>query len=439
MDSILWYNERNATAKYAFVLEHHLDRDGNADYPISGHKSDYEIAYIGGPGDSANMYVKVDPAAKAPMEKSFAEIQRINASLTNLLDGANIGGFEDTQAEFKCGPPEGVPIWQWIPAIFCWLGTVLPPSIGAGSCGPPLGGAAEQDRLFFASLDSDKDGIPDINTDSNKNGILDGYEMVRDGEILLNADLKRLGYRSATPLKATLKKDNRILAHDSFNEVEFSVKRIVAYDTKGVKKIVFARGGTGDLGSLATLQKYIGFTPIKVRAEGGIASYTISSKDNNLDVVLDARVSPKDKNGVIAFTKDSNEFTLEIRSENLIADSIADLTQSDPLRTGSSIFKAGEAKSIQYSFAVQSPTGKTKAEAPFEVRIVDDIDGRVLVPTTKISTEKYTYSGELLKQAGIYRLEFFDTQGRFVAKTLTIESGDSVRLDAIASSSVFVK
>ena len=106
VDSVLWYNERNATAKYAFVLEHHLDRDGNADYPISGHKSDYEMAYIGGPGNSTNMYVKVDPVAKAPMEANFAEIQRLNTSLANLLDGSNIGGFEDSAAEFKCGPPE---------------------------------------------------------------------------------------------------------------------------------------------------------------------------------------------------------------------------------------------------------------------------------------------------------------------------------------------
>ena len=74
--------------------------------------------------------------------------------------------------------------------------------------------------------------MPDINADANKNGILDGYEMVRDGEIVLATDLKRLGYRSATPIQATLKKDGRTLAHDSFNEVEFSIKRIVAYDAK---------------------------------------------------------------------------------------------------------------------------------------------------------------------------------------------------------------
>ena len=63
-DTILWYNKSNATSKYSFILENYLDRDGNRDYPLSGHYSDYEIGYIGGPGDAQNMYVKVDPESK---------------------------------------------------------------------------------------------------------------------------------------------------------------------------------------------------------------------------------------------------------------------------------------------------------------------------------------------------------------------------------------
>lgn len=47
IDTIYWYNQGNATSKYAFTLENYLDRDGNRGYPLAGHKSDYEIAYIG--------------------------------------------------------------------------------------------------------------------------------------------------------------------------------------------------------------------------------------------------------------------------------------------------------------------------------------------------------------------------------------------------------
>lgn len=105
VDSILWYNLRNATSKYAFVLEHHLDMDGNADYPISGHKSDYEMAYIGGLGDAKNMYLKIDPTTKAGPDPSIAAIQNEHGSLVSMLDGANVSDFEE-KAKFKCGPPE---------------------------------------------------------------------------------------------------------------------------------------------------------------------------------------------------------------------------------------------------------------------------------------------------------------------------------------------
>ena len=134
VDSVLWYHLRNATSKYAYVLEHDLDRDGNADYALPGHKSDYEMAYIAGSGDARGLHLKIDPEAKAGPAPDITEIQNQNGALQSALDGANIGDFSEKKADFKCGPPEGVPIWQWLPAIFCWLGTLVPVSIGAGSC-----------------------------------------------------------------------------------------------------------------------------------------------------------------------------------------------------------------------------------------------------------------------------------------------------------------
>jgi hypothetical protein len=61
---ILWNNLNSITAKYAFVLEHFLDDDGNVSFNAAYHKKNYEMAVLGGFGDAQNMIVKVDPTLK---------------------------------------------------------------------------------------------------------------------------------------------------------------------------------------------------------------------------------------------------------------------------------------------------------------------------------------------------------------------------------------
>jgi hypothetical protein len=360
IDTLLWYNERNATSKYAFVLENYLDTDGNRDYPLAGKRSGYELGYIGGPGDAQNMYVKIDPEAKNAPPKEISDIQTDASSLTQLLDGANISSFQENSADFKCGPPEGVPIWQWLPAVFCWLGNILPPTINAGSCGPSLSAKKQQDRNFFAAIDANRDGKPDWQADINQNGIPDGYEWVKDGSIELTTPLRRIGYRTNAFLTATLKKDDRILAHDSFNEVFFDVKRIVlkagqalpGNTPSNTDRVVYARGGSGDSGKQETLQKYIQFIPAKVRAEAGTSQYGLTSLNLDVDVTLDATVAPKDKNDAIAFTKTSNEITVEVRSESLKVHPVVQLNGSSETSASTSQ-PAGAAQNITFDFAIQ--------------------------------------------------------------------------------------
>ena len=59
----------------------------------------------------------------------------------NAIDAANV--TEDTyndngnKTDDQCGSPDGVNIFfEWFPAIICWIQTLLPPKILAGSCTP---------------------------------------------------------------------------------------------------------------------------------------------------------------------------------------------------------------------------------------------------------------------------------------------------------------
>lgn len=445
-DTILWYNKSNATSKYSFILENYLDRDGNRDYPLSGHHSDYEMGYIGGPGDAQNMYVKLDPESKGKLPSDLSDIQEQYQSLFNTLDAANIGQYNPEDSKFKCGPPEGVPIWKWLPAVFCWIGTILPPAILAGSCGPKLGADKENDKNYFMSISTGTDGKPDWQADRNKNGILDGYEWIATGDLKLNTPLKRVGYRTGAPMTALLTKDSKLLAHDSFNEVYFDVKKILLKSGQPQldgaiatsDKVVYVRGGSGDSGSLETLKKYVFFTPIKVRAEAGTASYEIQSMDRDIDVYVDATIAPKDKNGAVAFTKVSNEFVLEVRSEALKIESTVYAGSGSQVN---STFRAGDADKIAFGFSITGKNAETPvlAKAPIDFKIIDDIDGKLLQDSQKINGTSYTYDGALLKKAGNYRFEFIDADNRFGTVMVNVLPGDPVRIDAIASSSLFVK
>lgn len=61
---VIWHNLQSPTAKYKYVLENYLDIDGGSPLKDVAHKSDYEIAYIGAPGTTQNMYVRLDPEEK---------------------------------------------------------------------------------------------------------------------------------------------------------------------------------------------------------------------------------------------------------------------------------------------------------------------------------------------------------------------------------------
>lgn len=91
----MWNNLSNATSKYAFVLENQLDRDGNRDYSLIGHKKGYELGYIAGSGDAQNMYVKVDPESKATPPRDITDIQADYSSLVNSMDAANMSEYTE--------------------------------------------------------------------------------------------------------------------------------------------------------------------------------------------------------------------------------------------------------------------------------------------------------------------------------------------------------
>ncbi len=88
--SIAWLNIHSATAKYQYVAEHYLDTDGGELFPLMGHRSDYEIADIGGDGDGKSLSLSVDPESQAPIDPRVADILATNTRYQGLISGSNI-------------------------------------------------------------------------------------------------------------------------------------------------------------------------------------------------------------------------------------------------------------------------------------------------------------------------------------------------------------
>ncbi|MCP4522890.1 MAG: hypothetical protein GY828_01590, partial [Candidatus Gracilibacteria bacterium] len=255
--------------KYKFVLENYLSdefQNTKNTFHLPKNRKQYEIAYLGAHGDAQNMYVQMNPERKE--ESPYSDILKVNAELQAKLLGENISGISGTtdlnsnngissdsndggdqneentengkgndegeeeqqSAVFNCAPPEGVPIYEWMPAIVCWLDDMLPPKItvNESSCGPTL------DLLH----DEEKDYIKQCNGDTDKNSINDCVEKnLEGGSLQLHSDSQKYNFDSSGKISVSvLDSENNGVGLDNSSEVQFTLVKIeVAEDeTKNI-------------------------------------------------------------------------------------------------------------------------------------------------------------------------------------------------------------
>lgn len=276
--------------------------------------------------------------------------------------------------------------------------------------------------------------MPDWQEDSNKNGIIDGAEYVKDGNIRLNLAPRRAPYRESVAISAVLEDKNGIQVYvDSLNEVSFDVSRVVAY-SGGVAVEKYRRGAEGEIGNSVNVKDYVNFSQLSVRAKEGKADYVFSTKDRDADVYFDATISPRDKDGKAAFVKTSAEAKLEIRSETLRVG----LTSSGA--SISTYAKAGEYDEISFPIEKVGKNGaKLDLAFPLAVRIFDDDTSKQIGDTLVAAKIPWTYTGSLLNQSGNYRFEFTDREGVAGSLAFTVAAGKAVKMELSVSSSLFVK
>jgi hypothetical protein len=330
--SLYWNNLTSVSAKYAFIFDNYLTdqfwvAEQNNKYYLPKNKKQYEISYLWANWDAENMYIKLDSESKA--ENPYWDIIGDNINLWSTLFGANIWDqTSDEEALFKCAPPDWVPIWEWIPAIFCRLWEMLPPSISFSAW-----------ECWSSSLFSDEDE-DEQNTQNTQltslwlslnwgivtwtwttqcvwiNKCVENKLNNWDLHLELSSDSEKYYYNNLADLTASIKdSDWKVLKIANATDIHFEVEKIeaalnpneqfneqnieIAYDITDIHN-----RDKWDISS------YVSFSELKMRSSHWVAKYWIWLKSKEANIYLKAFINTE-------FEKvESESLKIEIRWDN---------------------------------------------------------------------------------------------------------------------------
>ena len=302
--SIYWNNLNSVSAKYKFIFENYLsDQFGwnNFNFYLPKNKKQYEIAYLWAPWDAKNMYIKLNPEEK--WENPYNDIISKNLDLNNYLLNIWSNSWKNNW-NFKCAPPEWVPIWQWIPAVMCRLKDMLPPtiSISDGNCWMSL--ISTDDENYFDSYDG------------NKNWIIDFLENeIKNWKLYLKSDATKYYYNKTWLLKAQILNSSwSVISFDNISKINFELlKVVVPKDEKQTfnevnSKIIYDKTSSNtslkDEKALEEAKKYVSFKDISAQVSSGQVQYNFVTKSNEANLVFKATLNLKDSKWNIIISKD---------------------------------------------------------------------------------------------------------------------------------------
>ena len=321
--AIYWKNLDTVSAKYKFIFEEYLENQftGNEhSFHLPNSKKSYEMSYFAAPGDAANMYVKLDPDGKAI--HPYGEILSQNLALSSTLQASNISSPDwsiSWESPFACAPPEGVPIWEWIPAVTCWISDMLPPTIGiwASSCGNSEIFLSEQERAEYKACDGDYD----------KNGVNDCLEdKLKNWYITLQSDAGKYYYNTSGNLAAQIyDNDGEKAFFDNSHRIEFELVKVEVprdsereFDEENIQIIYDI--DSDDFSTDAALeltQDYVTFSDTGVPAQRGNATSYFSTKSKDANIYFQAYIIESDVNEETVLYLESEFTKIEVRSDRM--------------------------------------------------------------------------------------------------------------------------
>jgi len=323
--SIFWTNLNTVSAKYAFVFDYFINDQSNIDdqkYFLPQNKKQYEIAYIWAEWDAENMYITMNPEAKA--DNIYSDIISDNINLSSSLLGSNIwpldNSSEDEEALFTCSPPEWVPIWEWLPSVMCRLWEMLPPTISF------LDSQCSWSTVMYLNNEKDDKNTSWTNNqqyicewDSDNNWINDCVEQwLLDWWIVeLIADSDKYYYNSNANLSVNIKdKEGKIVRDINGTYIYFELQKIEEKEGEIVYDI-----SDENINNENIISNYVNFNNGKLRLNNWTAKYNLWTKNKEVNIYLKAIIKKINNDWSEESFIESDELKIEIRGDRLFSSS----------------------------------------------------------------------------------------------------------------------
>ena len=398
----------NVTEKYKTLIETNLSYSHTyAGDPLKNPpklpdlSNGYDIAYLG-------LTPFVPGGGKDPNSE---DIQAYQYKIWEL-QGLNFADERDpalddpqSRSTAQCGPPEWVNLFQWPAAIMCWMKSLLPVRITAGSCGGNSIGLSSPSPSTSppATIFRDSTKLADYYKGSRLVYSIDRSSIERYGTLEIDYTLNRDGATVIPPSSALVRLD--IVSIESQNQT-------------------ISRDNYGWYATLATSE-----APYGERW----SSFLLSSYDN-LGVVT---VKP-----TLAITL-PDDTVLQIVGDPLkikITDEYIDMSPTIGDDIVSSVATI-ENRPVNITFTPRKwSSGDILPQAwPYRIDIYDDATSTLIQSGITSATSPYTLPAVYMNDIGVYRFIATDADGRTGETTLAVRSGPVARMEFTPISSTLAK
>lgn len=461
--AIYWRNLWNASSKYKFIFENYLsnqfESNTNQSFVLPRHKNSYEIGYFAAPWDAENMYIKLDPEQK--MQHPYAEIIAANISLRGTMAWTSVSEFDYEEGPFKCWPPDGVMIWEWIPAIICWLQDMLPPKIkiGESSC--------SMWDLFLN--EEEREELEACQWDANKNGVNDCLESKLIGwDVSIQTDWWRYYYNTFWTLHSELFDNAWVKAQfDSLSYIQFYLDYVdIPRDATQVFDVwntlrIYDRTDPELSSPEAKLEalRYVNFTESRIRVMWWEAKTFFSVKWLDANIAFSAELIARDLDGKAVINLQSESREIEVRWDRLFLNTFK--ADRDNVITSGSNIQATENNALYITVnpdriedLVQSTSPNTEklifwvynysetgqrlgVNYPLEIILRDQGDGRILLSETLEENQiGDIYPLTQARESGRYELLLRDAGGRITQRVFDVFPNSAARLEIDMSTTI---
>ncbi len=407
-----WLNP-NISAKYKQAIESILSysHEDTSVRPIidtapkiPAISSEYEIAYLGLPSHfGVDFSQAMQSQSMMDYQSQLREIEWANIS-EEIANDVTSWWWGNSAA--ACGPPDGVPLFQWPSAIMCWIKAQFPPKILAGSCSPTQIGISSPDKKVH-NAPPDK-----IATDSVAlTSFYAGWQLI--------ASLPRssMTLNESITVALNLQKNNAVLD--------------VIPNTVAHLEVIWGIVWWSSI-PISELSKYLNITPNVITVGEKWASFILESQ--GLPAVLSLKwyyIQTLPDGTELRI--DSSEFQIRVSPEYfslLLEQSGLSITNID-VTTPNPVF-------LKTQKVLESGTS-INIDTPVSISIIDDVTGNAVYSLTSFNPSRDPLPLDVTKKIGVYRVIIKDKDGISGEITFAVQSWILSQIRVIPISSALVR